>query len=228
MASRAKKFRFAARSWKKKHKFIPKFDNDCKFLVDLLDFFEESRPLADCEVLLRDDARAALARSIKAQAAFWKQRGKIRCIKEGDENTRFFHARATHRFRRNSVRALDVDGVQVVDHQGKALALHDFYSDLLGRARPTSWAFDLDLLYRDAPRANGPALVAPFGEKEIRAAVWGMDCASAPGPDGLGPSFYRAAWAQVAPDLARLFDAFHAGEADLGYINRAHVALLAI
>jgi hypothetical protein len=53
-----------------------------------------------------------------------------------------------------------------------------------------------------------------------------MDRGSAPGPDGLGPSFYRTAWAHVAPDLARLFDAFHAGEADLGCINRAHVALL--
>jgi hypothetical protein len=51
------------------------------------------------------------------------------------------------------------------------MALHGFYTNLLGRARPTSWAFDLDLLYHDAPRADGPALVAPFDEKEIRAAV---------------------------------------------------------
>jgi hypothetical protein len=53
-----------------------------------------------------------------------------------------------------------------------------------------------------------------------------MDRASAPGPDGLGPSFYKAAWDTVAPDLQRLFDAFFSGGADLGSINRAHIILL--
>jgi hypothetical protein len=53
-----------------------------------------------------------------------------------------------------------------------------------------------------------------------------MDRSSAPGPDGLGPSFYRAAWEHVAPDLELLFTDFHAGVTDLGCINRAHVALL--
>jgi hypothetical protein len=53
-----------------------------------------------------------------------------------------------------------------------------------------------------------------------------MDRGSAPGPDGFGPSFFCAAWADVAPHVRRLFDQFHAGRADIGSINRAHVVLL--
>jgi hypothetical protein len=154
------------------------------------------------------------------------QRGKFKAIREGDENTKYFHARASQRLRRNAIRAIAVDGLHVVDHEGKAAALHSFYCDLLGRARPTAWGFDLELLYHGAPRVDAASLAAPFDRKEIKDAIWGMDRASAPGPDGLGPSFYRAAWDFVAPDLDRLFTDFHVGTADLGCINRAHVVLL--
>jgi hypothetical protein len=56
--------------------------------------------------------------------------------------------------------------------------------------------------------------------------VFSMDRSSAPGPDGLGPSFYRAAWPTVAPSMLRLFSAVHARNANPGAINRAHVVLL--
>jgi hypothetical protein len=156
----------------------------------------------------------------------WKQRGKFRVLVEGDENTRYFHARASQRHRRNQIRALEVDGEIVVDHVAKAGALNSFYSNLLGRAHPTSWGFDLAQLYRDAPVMRGLALVAPFDEKEVKAAIDGMDWTSAPGPDGLGPRFYLAAWPTVKPAMLHLFSVVHARTAALGAINRAHVVLL--
>jgi hypothetical protein len=195
-------------------------------LIDLFDFFEEHRHLSQDELSLHRAARDRLALAVKQKAAYWKQRGKFKAIREGDENTKFFHARASQRLRRNTIRAITVDGLHVVDHEGKAAALHSFYCDLLGRARPTAWGFNLELLYHGAPRVDAASLTAPFDRKEIKDAIWGMDRASAPGPDGLGPSFYRAAWDFVAPDLDRLFADFHAGTADLGCINRAHVVLL--
>jgi hypothetical protein len=219
-------YRFAAKVWKRKHKFIPTHDNDCKFIIDLFDFMEESRALSGAEASLRADARAALELSVRTQAAFWKQRGKFRVVREGDENTRFFHAMASQRYRRNMIRALEVGDAVVVAHRGKAEALHAFYSDLLGRARDTAWAFDLDQLYSNSRRVDGPRLVAPFTESEIKAAVAGLDRSSTPGPDGLGPSFFQAVWPSVGADMMRLLDAFHAGTADIERINRAHIILL--
>jgi hypothetical protein len=54
-------------------------------------------------------------------------------VAEGDENSRFFHSRASQRLRRNSIRALDVDGVTIVSHEAKAAALFSFYNNLLGQ-----------------------------------------------------------------------------------------------
>jgi hypothetical protein len=163
---------------------------------------------------------------VRRSAAHWKQRGKFKEIKEGDENTRFFHARASQRYRRNYVRELLVDGAVVVDHAGKEAALHGFYKELLGRARPVSWGFDLAALYRGEWMVDGPALTAHFDEKEVKAAIDGMDRSSAPGPDGLGPSFYHTAWPTVKPAMLRRFAAVHDRSAQLDAINRAHVVLL--
>lgn len=117
--------------------------------------------------------RGALELSTRSQVTFWKQRGKFRGVCEGDENTRFFHAMASHRYRRNQIHSLDVDGAIIAAHMGKADALHSFYLKLLGRARPTRWAFDMDALDEGAPAVNGPRLVAPFFEAEVRAVVDG-------------------------------------------------------
>ena len=54
---------------------------------------------------------------------------------EGDENTRFFHAQALHRFQANRIRELDVGGMVVAGHAAKAEALHAFYIALLGTIR---------------------------------------------------------------------------------------------
>jgi hypothetical protein len=73
---------------------------------------------------------------------------------------------------------------------------------------------------------TGDALIEPFLAQEIEAAVRGMDRSSAPGPDGLGPSFYRAGWTAVRPSLHRVFDAFFSCSLDLERINRTHIVLL--
>jgi hypothetical protein len=68
--------------------------------------------------------------------------------------------------------------------------------------------------------------MAHFEEKEIKAAIDSMDRSSTPGPDGLGPSFYRAAWPVIKHAMLRLFQAVHGHSAPLDAINRAHVVLL--
>lgn len=82
------------------------------------------------------------------------------------------------------------------------------------------------MLYVAAPVVDGAPLVAPFSRAKIREAVFALVRTSAPGPDGLGPSFYQVAWPAVASDLQRLFDDVHSGSARLDGINRALIALL--
>ena len=113
LAACIKSFRAAAKVWKKEHRFVPHLDNNCRFVIDLLDFLEETRVLSGHERELREEARRRLADSVCHTAAHWKQRGKFKAIKEGDENSKFFHARASQRFRHNRIRELAVDGEEI-------------------------------------------------------------------------------------------------------------------
>lgn len=54
----------------------------------------------------------------------------------------------------------------------------------------------------------------------------GMNGASAPGPDGFGPSFYKAAWPTVKCQVMAFLEAFHTGDVDLERINRSYMVLL--
>jgi hypothetical protein len=71
LAAKVKRFRFAAKIWKRSHRYIPTSDNNCKFVIDLFDFFEEHMPLSLQEISLPCAARDALALSVNKRADCW-------------------------------------------------------------------------------------------------------------------------------------------------------------
>ena len=67
----------------------------------------------------------------------WKQRSRALWLHEGDSNTRYFHSRATYRFRRNRIEALENSlGKRHVDENGIANILVDFYQNLFASSSP--------------------------------------------------------------------------------------------
>lgn len=64
---------------------------------------------------------------------YWKKRCTIRWVKFGDENTKFFHATAAERYRKNVISQLTLaDGRIVTDHQSKSSALWHSFKNRLG------------------------------------------------------------------------------------------------
>ncbi|CAN6294153.1 unnamed protein product [Urochloa humidicola] len=225
VVSSLKAIRHASKAWAWCKRAPPSLHQNCKFVIYLLDVLEEGRTLSAGEFLLRRSCQDALALSLRERAAYWKQRGKHRAIREGDANTQFFHAHTSARLRRNNIRALEVDGVLVSAHEAKTSALTRHLSALLG-IHAASSAFDVGALYADAPTVDPERLIAPFTECEAKAAIRAMNRNSLPGPDGFGPSFYSAAWDTVSPTIMNMANEFHSGVADLERINRAYVVLI--
>lgn len=226
IVARVKAFRHAAKVWSRKHFARPFECHNASFITLLLDVFEETRQLSAGEHRPRLLCREKVALIVAQRAAYWKQRGKFRALREGDANTRFFHAKASGRARRNAIRSIEVDGVLLVAHQDKVTTPTAYYTDILGGEVDTQRHFDIDELYNGAEREDPTPLLAPFSEAEAKRAVCAMSADSAPGPDGVGPSFYSAAWHTVKPALLRFLSAFHREEADLQRINRALIVLI--
>lgn len=62
---------------------------------------------------------------------FWEQRSRINWMAEGDCNSRFFHATAVARKRRNIIRAIQLqDGTWETSEKGIRRAFQDHFGDI--------------------------------------------------------------------------------------------------
>jgi hypothetical protein len=118
-----------------------------------------------------------------------------------------------------------VGGVEFFSHQAKAVVLFDFYSNLLGSVVTTTWHFILYELYPQLDVATHP-LSKPFSPDETCDALFAIDRNASPGPNGFGPSFYRAFSVKLRGWVTKLFDDFYSGNIDLDGLNKAHLILI--
>lgn len=215
LARSLKAARGEAKVWARKLRARPTLHSNCKFIINLFDTLEEHRFLSAGERCVRALFQERLQLALRELASYWKQRGKVRELREGDANTQYFQAKATQRLRTNQIRGIEVGGVLVTSHTGKTQALTEHLISILGVTSPTQWHFNLSELYRDSSRADVAPLDAPFTSEEALAAVRAMNWNSAPGPDGFGSSFYQASWNTVSPRIMQFMHAFQAGPVDL-------------
>ncbi|XP_072147490.1 uncharacterized protein [Setaria viridis] len=221
-----KAVRCTSKVWARRKRAPPSLLPNCKFVIYLLNVLEEGRQFSAGEIQLCRECQDRLELALRERAAYWKQRGKCRAIREGDANTRFFHTQATHRLRRNNIRALTVDGIVVSSHHDKTTTLTGHLQELLLARAADTGAVDYSNLYATSARVDNRPLLQPFTETEAQKAVRAMNKSSLPGPDGFGPAFYAAAWTTVSPEILRLAQAFQEEAVDLERLNRAYVVMI--
>jgi mannosylglycoprotein endo-beta-mannosidase len=126
-------------------------------VIMLLDTLEEKRPLFTMEFNFCLIVKLHLDDLLLAECTYWHKRCTIRWIKQGEDNTKFFHAMATERFRRNAIAMLqDSEGNEVNDHDLMARMLWNEYKDRMGRSEGIDMQFDLAQIINHvvARRAN--------------------------------------------------------------------------
>ena len=64
--------------------------------------------------------RSQVEHLLSLEEISWRQKSKMLCIKEGDNNTKFFHKMANSHRRFNHLRTLEVDGV-VFEEESKVI-----------------------------------------------------------------------------------------------------------
>ena len=64
------------------------------------------------------------------EETFWRQKSRALYVKEGDNNTHFFHRFANSHRRANHIRSVEVDGVLYEDEPVVRAQVVQFYQDL--------------------------------------------------------------------------------------------------
>ncbi|KAF3781584.1 hypothetical protein EJ110_NYTH36575 [Nymphaea thermarum] len=144
--------------------------------------------------------RLTLLKLIKMDEERLRQKARVRWMKEGDSNSKFFHAMAKGRQRRNHIRTI-IDGQRVLSDVDEIFAscTTDFKELLTDNAGSGSLPSNVwpGLTLTDE---ENDLLVSPIRDEEIQWAVLRAKKDSVAGPDGFNNRFYQTYWSTIGPD----------------------------
>ena len=98
--------------------------------LELLDAKEGVLGLTETERDERYEVRSQVEHLLSLEETSWRQKSRMLCIKEGDNNTKFFHKIANSHKRYNHLSFLEVDGVIYEDRAEIAAQVVQFYKTL--------------------------------------------------------------------------------------------------
>ncbi|KAH7858009.1 hypothetical protein Vadar_018976 [Vaccinium darrowii] len=171
----------------------------------------------------KDDFDATQYRSIEEgmrqataeEEEYWRNKSRVSWLRLGDRNTTYFHAKTVQRRAENRIHGLeDKDGVWKVQSGEVEEIIYSYFRHMFSSSNPVLLE---DVLREVEPRVSmdmNERLLKPVCSEEVRVAMFQMDPASAPGPDGLSAllrkgeedrSFKGVKICRSSPSVSHLF-----------------------
>ena len=154
-----------------------------------------------------------------------RQKARVKWIKEGDCNSRYFYLLMNSKRRNNDIKGVYIGGSWVDDPIRVKKEVCRFFAHRfkeVDQCRP-----DLrGVLFGSIGLHQNDMLVGQFLEEEIRTAVWDCGSDKCPGPDGLNFKFIKHFWELIKPDISRFIAEFHANGIFPRGENASFIALI--
>ena len=151
----------------------------------------------------------------------WKQRAHVKWLQSGDRNTAFFHAYASERKRKNTIKRLKRDdGAWIEDsNQLKRYITNYFFSIFSASARDNNE----DILQTVQPKVSAwmnDVLCSEYTEEEVINALKSIGDLKAPGPDGMPAVFFKKFWNTVGNQVTNeVLNVLRGGQIPEGWNN---------
>jgi exonuclease III len=186
---------------------------------------QERRQLSEIELHLPRSLKAKSLGLAAMQKPRAKQHSRLKWIKQGDANTKFFHLHANIQRNQHFIKELQSETGIVMTQQDKEEAIFNFYNSILGVPPARNSSLDWTVLgYEQTDLSD---LEAPFSENEIKRIIHLMPSQRAPGPDGFIGLFYKKCWDIVRSDLSEALCGFYnLCTNKLHLANEANIVLL--
>ena len=132
----------------------------------------------------------------------WKQRLRALWIKSGDRNTKFFHATANQRHRKNRIERLrDGDGRWKDEPEDVENIILNYFSTIFSTDHPEDFEASLSAVNSRVSDEMNDFLLREFKEDEVWSALKQMHPTKSPGLDGMSPIFFQKYWDVVGSSV---------------------------
>ena len=167
-----------------------------------------NRQLSVEEVSKRKQLQEALWVAAHAHESLLRQKARIRWIKLGDCNSRYFHLMMNANRRNNFVNGVIIGDSWVADPATVKEEIRSFFSQKFQEASNHNIRLD-GVRFQSLSQQHNDMLTARFEEEEVKTAVWECGSDKCPGPDGLNFKFIKQFWQLMKPEILRFLDEFY-------------------
>ena len=193
--------------------------------LNSLEDASSTRQLSSQELATRKKLQEDLWSAAHAHDSLMRQKARVRWLKEGDCNSRYFHLLMNSRRITNAVKGVLINGSWVDDPTTVKEEICRFFKNRF--AEPEQLRPVLNgTRFNGLGQQQNELLVTHFHEEEIRSAVWECGSEKSPGPDGLNFKFIKQFWEVLKPDISRFITEFHVNGVFLRGTNTSFIALI--
>jgi ribonuclease HI len=164
---------------------------------------------------------------LEKEDIWWRQRAKSEWLKHGDRNTKYFHACANSRRKKNRIEKIrDEQGIWWKSQEEVGLAFVNYYKGLFIAGREEEMGPSLQNIQPAVTQGMNEELGLAFTEEEVHAALHQMAPLKAPGPDGLNACFFQQNWTVMQSEVCKgILEILNSGIMPRS-LNMTHIALI--
>ena len=145
----------------------------------------------------------------------------------GDRNTKFFHEKASARYKKNLIKGLiDENGRWLEGDEHVEKLMLQYYERFFTSSDLAEFEEILDTVqHKVTPRMN-QVIVKDFSEVEVKNTIKQMYPLKSPGPDGMPPLFYQHLWPKIGGVVTlTVLDFLNSGIIPPNF-NHTHIVLI--
>ncbi|RVX23461.1 Transposon TX1 uncharacterized 149 kDa protein [Vitis vinifera] len=174
----------------------------------------------------RVERKWELEELILREEIHWRQKAKVKWVKDGDCNSKLFHKVANGRRNKNFIKFLENERGLVLDNSESIIEEILLYFKKLYSSPPgESWRVE-GIDWSPISEESASRLDSPFSEEEIFNAIFQLDRDKAPTPDGFTITVFQACWDVIKDDLVRVFAEFRSSRIINQNTNASFIVLL--
>lgn len=145
---------------------------------------------------------------LEKQEIYWKQRSKQFWLREGDQNTKFFHNFALALRKMNLLQQIkDSAGAWCETLEEIQVVIEDYFSTIFKASSVNEILTEREEV-KQVSEYDNMGLISDITEEEVKFAVFSMHLEKSPGSDEFNPAFHQSFWSVVKNDVVQFCKKF--------------------